>query len=241
MSLSVVVPVYNSSKILGELVNRVENALSGSGLSFEIILADDASPDSSWNEITELCYAKKHVVGLRLKKNTGQWFASLVGMSKARGRYIVTIDDDLEYAPEDILKLYQQITSRDLMVVFGMAKEKYEKKGQNQFISKGRNRLLNFFWQKNPTESFKILKREFVFSSDNFLPEIHFEAFQKKRAELSGIGFCSVEYHKRLSGSSNHPFFKKVRLFFLFTRQHWGFGSSKISNVLIAETFNLTT
>ena len=73
---------------------------------FEIILVDDCGGDRSWEVIRELAAADPRFCGVQLSRNFGQHAATICGISKARGEWVVTIDDDLEQRPEDIPLLY---------------------------------------------------------------------------------------------------------------------------------------
>lgn len=103
--ISVVIPVYNSEKIVGETVTRVSNYLSNINVSFEIILVNDGSSDNSWKIISELAKANNNIYAINLLKNYGQHVANLCGFHEATGEYIVTLDDDLQNPPEEIGKL----------------------------------------------------------------------------------------------------------------------------------------
>jgi glycosyltransferase involved in cell wall biosynthesis len=107
-SLSVVVPVYNSAVILPALMQRVTVAL-GDQRPYEVVLVNDGSADSSWNTITELCRASRHVRGINLMRNYGQHSATLAGVRAARNDLIVTMDDDLQNPPEEIPKLLAKL------------------------------------------------------------------------------------------------------------------------------------
>ena len=213
---SIITPVYRSSSIIPELIQRVSQQMIVHQYSYEHILIDDGSGDGSWDIIEEACKRSSNVKGVRLKKNNGQLIASLAGMSFAKGRLIVTIDDDLEYDPADIIKLYNKITGEDLGVVFGLEPEKYETQGHNHALAHFRNRLFNFIWQKPVTDSFKILKRELIFDQDRFLPVTHFEAYIKHHISPKQIGYVKVSYHKRFTGTSNYTLSKTLKLL----RQH---------------------
>lgn len=116
VELSVVVPVYNSADCLGELSRQVADALRDT--PHELILVDDRSADSSWDEIKRLCAQDSSVIGLRLRKNAGQDNAILCGLRKARGDFVVIMDDDLQHSPYDIPLLHAQCRRRDLDVCY---------------------------------------------------------------------------------------------------------------------------
>ncbi|MFA6230636.1 MAG: glycosyltransferase family 2 protein [Rhodanobacter sp.] len=110
VDLSVVIPVYGSSGILASLAKRLEKVLRASyGDAFEVILVNDFSPDNSWQIIQELCKSRPWLKAINLRKNSGQHNAIMAGLRRASGRYIVTMDDDLQHSPSDIPLLVSQL------------------------------------------------------------------------------------------------------------------------------------
>jgi undecaprenyl-phosphate 4-deoxy-4-formamido-L-arabinose transferase len=118
MSVSVVVPVYNSEDTLAELVHRLESVLPPVAAEFEIILVNDGSQDRSWQAISDLTAAHELVSGIDLMRNYGQHNALLAGIRQAQYDVIVTLDDDLQNPPEEIPKLLEEL-NRGLDVVYG--------------------------------------------------------------------------------------------------------------------------
>ncbi len=104
-SLSIVIPVYNSAPILPELIRRLEDALLQTLRDFEVILIDDGSADNSWEVVKELASKYPFVEGMTLMRNYGQHNALLSGIRAARHDVIVTLDDDLQHPPEEVLVL----------------------------------------------------------------------------------------------------------------------------------------
>jgi len=111
ISLSVVVPVYQSMDVLPELVGQVRGALAGSKYrdDFELVLVNDCSPDQSWATIQRLAREHGCVRGLSLRKNVGQHNATMAGIRHARGAIIVVMDDDLQHPPSAIPDLARSI------------------------------------------------------------------------------------------------------------------------------------
>jgi undecaprenyl-phosphate 4-deoxy-4-formamido-L-arabinose transferase len=116
--VSVVVPVYRSERTLGALYNRLSDVLNATAEEWEIILVNDASPDNSWAEMRLLRAGDARVKIIRLAHNHGQQHATLCGLGYAQGKYIITIDDDLQFHPEDIPKFLDKLKS-GVHVVFG--------------------------------------------------------------------------------------------------------------------------
>lgn len=106
-SVSVVVPVYNSTESLPELTERLAATLRDA--PYEIILVNDASPDDSWATVQTLAAENPHIRGINLARNFGQHNALLAGVRDARYDVVVTIDDDLQHPPEEIPKLLARL------------------------------------------------------------------------------------------------------------------------------------
>ena len=108
-SISVIVPVYNSELTLPELVRRLEPVLGGGAAEYELVLVNDGSGDESWNIIQKLAAENRWVRGINLMRNYGQHNALLCGIRVARYETVVTMDDDLQHAPEDMPKLIAKL------------------------------------------------------------------------------------------------------------------------------------
>jgi undecaprenyl-phosphate 4-deoxy-4-formamido-L-arabinose transferase len=103
--LSVVVPVFEEEETIAELHRRATASLEGLGRPYELIFVDDGSRDGTWAEIERLRAADERIRGVRFKRNFGQHPAMHAGLARARGEIVVTMDGDLQNAPEDIPKL----------------------------------------------------------------------------------------------------------------------------------------
>lgn len=116
-SVSVVVPVY-SEESLPTLVKRIQPALGALQTPFELILVNDSSSDGSWSLIRELALQHRWIRGLNLSRNYGQHNALLCGIRHARFDTIVTMDDDLQNPPEEIVRLVAKL-EEGFDVVYG--------------------------------------------------------------------------------------------------------------------------
>ena len=119
-SVSVVVPVYNGSRSIDELVDRLVVVLGRDGTCdlLEVILVDDASNDDSWRVIQGLAERCPAVRGIALARNAGQHAALLAGIAATGGDVVVTMDDDLQHRPEDVPALVRALGS-DVDLVYG--------------------------------------------------------------------------------------------------------------------------
>jgi undecaprenyl-phosphate 4-deoxy-4-formamido-L-arabinose transferase len=103
--LSVVVTVVNEAQCLEELYRRTVDALDATGRAFELIVVDDGSTDATWSMLTRLHERDHRLRAVRFKRNFGQHPAMHAGLARARGAIVVTMDGDLQNAPEDIPRL----------------------------------------------------------------------------------------------------------------------------------------
>jgi len=123
VDVSIVVPVYGGSSALAELCRRVATTMHSAGLSHEVILVDDRGQEDAWGIICSVANTDAHVVGLRLGRNFGQHAATICGIARARGEWIVTLDDDLEHPPEAIPSLLAA-GNEDYPLVYGVFKQR---------------------------------------------------------------------------------------------------------------------
>ena len=118
ISISIIVPVYNSEQTLVALHKRLNSVCTKLAGEFEIIFVNDGSIDNSWEEIKNLEEKNPSVVGVNLMKNFGQHNALLCGIRKAKYELIATLDDDLQNPPEELPKLIEKL-NEDFDVVYG--------------------------------------------------------------------------------------------------------------------------
>jgi len=114
MKLSVVIPVYNESRTVAEIVRRVRLV----PLQTEIILVDDGSQDDTLAKIDRLAQRESLVV-VKHEHNRGKGAALRTGIAHATGEIVIIQDADLEYDPVEYPKLIQPIVDDKADVVFG--------------------------------------------------------------------------------------------------------------------------
>jgi len=125
--VSIVVPVYNEEKLLGQLVQRLSetiNTLSDT-YDFEIIFINDGSSDKSLEIAKSLVSQERRLRILELRRNYGQTAALQAGIDDARGDYLITMDGDLQHFPEEIPAFLSEL-ERGYDVVCGWRHERKE-------------------------------------------------------------------------------------------------------------------
>ena len=117
IGLSIVVPVYRGAATIGALVAALSELRPEGGL--EIVLVNDGSPDNSG----DVCRALQRTATVPLTyiehaRNFGEHNAVMTGLRHARGRYVITMDDDLQNPPEEVVRLYDHARTGNWDVVY---------------------------------------------------------------------------------------------------------------------------
>src|SRR3954453_12215329 len=107
--VSVVVTVFNEAGSIEELYRRTVASLEPGPRTFELISVDNGSTDGAFAMLERLHDADPRLRAVRFKRNFGQHPAMHAGLSRARGDVIVTMDGDLQNAPEDIPRLLEAV------------------------------------------------------------------------------------------------------------------------------------
>ena len=107
--ISIVVPVFEEEGSLPELADRIRAVCEVEGLAFEAWLIDDGSRDASWAVIQRLHDEDDRFRGVRLRRNYGKSAALAMGFERARGRYVLTMDADLQDDPAEIPALVEKL------------------------------------------------------------------------------------------------------------------------------------
>ena len=111
--ISFVIPCHNEQDNLRALVTAIREATNPLKQTYEIVIADDFSSDNSWTVLKELAAGDARVRGLRFAFNCGQSAALWAGMKAARGKFIITLDADLQNDPQDAPKLLAALEQFD--------------------------------------------------------------------------------------------------------------------------------
>lgn len=124
IDLSVIVPVMNEEDSVVPLYEAITSALAPLGIDYEILLVDDGSTDLTIPRVRELVARDHRVEMLRFRRNYGQTAAMTAGIEFARGRFLVTMDGDLQNDPADIpMMLAKAQEGYDLVVGWRMNRQ----------------------------------------------------------------------------------------------------------------------
>src|SRR5437660_481132 len=107
--LSIVIPIHNEEPSILPLYDRLTSVLESLQKQYEILFVDDASTDRSFDLLANLVETDQRLKVIRLRRNFGQTAALAAGFDEAQGQIILSLDGDLQHAPEDIPALIEKI------------------------------------------------------------------------------------------------------------------------------------
>jgi glycosyltransferase involved in cell wall biosynthesis len=126
MDISVVVPVFDEEESLPELVAWISKVMYENNFSYEVILVDDGSKDSSWDVISRLNKNNPLIRGIKFRRNYGKSAALNTGFEAAEGEVVITMDADLQDSPDEIPALYRKIKEEKYDLVSGWKAKRYD-------------------------------------------------------------------------------------------------------------------
>ena len=213
-SISIVVPAMDEAESLPSLIAQLHAVRDAHGLDLaQVILVDDGSRDSTWKVMRELAATHPDVEALRLRRNFGKATALMVGIERARGAVIVTMDADLQDDPAELPQLLARI-AEGCHVVSGWKKVRHDPLGKTL-----PSRLFNWVTAKAsgiPLHDFncgyKAYRRE-VFNRVQLYGELHRYVPVLAHALGFRIGEVAVRHHPRRHGVSKYGMARFLRGF----------------------------
>jgi phenylacetate-CoA ligase len=209
LDLSVIAPCFNEELNVRELVRRVLETFDHGGLHGELILVDDGSSDGTRAAIEAL--EQEHggrVVGRYHVVNQGIAQAWKTGAGAAGAPIVAIIDSDLQYQPEDLLRLYRELHDHSVDVVQGWRSSVGRERGPRYYASRGLNTLLNNTFGMKLHDN----KSGFVMCAKEVLEDIltyqgnyyYWQSFIMVAAHAKGYSYKQIEtlFENRRQGKS---------------------------------------
>jgi len=212
---SVVVPLYNEALVVNEFYSRLTKTMSETGLHYELVFVDDGSDDDTLELLKNIAAKDDKVVVVELRRNFGQTPALAAGFDVARGQVIVSMDGDLQHAPEEIPNFLEKIGA-GYDVVSGWRKHRVD----NLVMRKVPSRVANWLASKvsgvdihDFGTTFKAYRRE-VLEELNLYGEMH--RFIPALLSRSGVKIIEVPIKNivRPKGSSSYGISRTFRVAF---------------------------
>jgi glycosyltransferase involved in cell wall biosynthesis len=126
MDISIVVPLLNEEGSLPELEAWIRRVMIANNFTYEVLMIDDGSTDTSWDVIETLNQSNSNVKGVKFRRNYGKSAALNVGFEHAKGDVVITMDADLQDSPDEIPGLYNMIMKDNFDLVSGWKKERHD-------------------------------------------------------------------------------------------------------------------
>ena len=109
VDVTVVLPAYNEQDSILGIHDQVVEVLDATSATYEILFVDDGSTDATWERIQQVAAADERVRAIRHRRNYGKASALANAFSFARGEIVVTSDADMQYDPDDIVRLLEKL------------------------------------------------------------------------------------------------------------------------------------
>lgn len=219
MTLSIVVPIHNEEPSILPLYDRLTAVLEQIRKPYEILFIDDASTDRSFDLLANLVETDSRLKVIRLRRNFGQTAALAAGFDEAQGTVIISLDGDLQHAPEDIPALLAKI-EEGYDIASGWRKNRVD----NAVTRKLPSRIANWLMAKvsgvdlkDFGTTFKAYRAE-ILKDVNLYGELH--RFIPALASLYGARIAEVPIQniERPAGTSHYGLGRTFRVMFdIFT------------------------
>ena len=214
MDLSIIIPVYNSEKIIENLIKQITVSVDNikSINSYEIILIEDYSSDKSWEKIELVSKKYNNVKGISLAENFGQHNALIAGMKYSSGKKIITMDDDLQHSPKSINDLLCELDKGfDVCYTSYLNRQHAIWKKVVSWI----NNLVSSYLLNRPYKlylsSYRGIKKKIANEIINYDgSHVYLDGLILKMTR--NVTIIPIEHYQRPHGSSNYTFKKLVSL-----------------------------
>lgn len=213
--VSIVIPVFNEVDNLRELVERVGAAMAPSGYRFELIAVDDGSSDGSAELLEQLARDHGWLRAVPLTRNYGQSSALQAGFDRVRGRYVVTLDADLQNEPLDIPLLLRRLeTDPGIDMVSGWRRERQDAALSRRLPSRIANRLISRATRVPLHDYGCALKayRRHIIDRIRLYGELHRFIPSLARDAGARIAEMPVRHHARTRGQSKYGIDRTFRV-----------------------------
>ncbi|MBX9692757.1 MAG: glycosyltransferase family 2 protein, partial [Cyanobacteria bacterium] len=236
-----VIPVYNSAGIIRNTIARTEEAFEKEGLNYEIVVVNDCSHDTSWQILAALAAKNPRITAIDLVRNAGQHAALICGIQNSDADYYITLDDDLQNPPEEIVNLVEKALDG-----YDFVCGRFHQKKHSLYRRLG-SRLIH-------------LMNERIFAKPKDYALTNFRIIERSLAErivayrtpypyISGLaislaanpGNVDVEHHERAQGKSNYSLTKILKLVLTILFNYSSFPLRVLCGVGVAvSTFSFT-
>lgn len=211
IDLSVVSPFYNEAENLPHFLKELTNELEKLEITYEVILVDDGSTDSSVQVIKETKFPR--ITILKLTKNFGHQSALEAGINQSVGTWVVTLDSDLQHPPSAIASMLELAKNQKVEIIYGSQSNRKKDSLFKRLTAGLYYRLIKILTGISlvpHASDFRIISRKVA----NLIKDLPEEKIF--RLLLPSLGFSSATYiynaEPRHRGKSKYTFWKMFKL-----------------------------
>jgi len=213
LDLSIVIPIYNEKESVKILYEKLNKTLSGMGLDYEVLMIDDGSIDSTYDELSDVHKKDDKFKVIRFRRNFGQTAAMSAGFYYAKGDVIVTMDADLQNDPADIPEMLKMM-DKGYDIVSGWRKNRQDKAFTRRFPSVVANKIISVLTRVHLHDygcTLKAYRREVIKNIDLY-GEMH--RYIPAVASWMGVKVAEipVKHHGRKFGRSKYGMSRTIRV-----------------------------
>ncbi|MCB9449899.1 MAG: glycosyltransferase [Anaerolineaceae bacterium] len=210
---TVVIPVFNSEAVIGETLRQTAAFFEAQDWNYEIIAVNDGSSDHSEAVLHQSAQENPHIIAISLIRNFGQHNALFCGLQHSSGDYVITIDDDLQNPPGEIIHLVDKALESDYDLVIGQFRRKahawYRRSG-SQVIA-----WVNRHVFDQPPDlvltNFRLIRRDVVERINNYRTTFPYISGMVLMFS-SHYANVMVDHHPRTVGASQYNWFRITNL-----------------------------
>ena len=136
MDISVIIPLLNEEESLPELSDWITRVMKENNFTYEVIMIDDGSTDTSWEVIENIARINTNFKGIKFQRNYGKSAALNEGFKAAQGDVVITMDADMQDSPDEIPELYRMIAKEGYDLISGWKQKRYDNKLTKNLPSK---------------------------------------------------------------------------------------------------------
>jgi glycosyltransferase involved in cell wall biosynthesis len=213
LAYSIVVPFYNEADSVKELHRRITKVMDAIGQPYDMVFVNDGSKDQTENILESVAAEDERVTVVELRRNFGQTPALAAGFDHAKGQIVISMDGDLQHAPEDIPALLKPL-EEGYDLVSGWRKNRVDNLLIRRFPSAIANRLIRKLSGVEIHDfgtTFKVYRRDLLDHIELY-GELH--RFIPALAAAVGARICEVPIQNivRPKGKSNYGISRTVRV-----------------------------
>lgn len=219
MDISIVVPLYNEEESLNELLAWIKQVMDQHKRSYEIVMVDDGSKDSSWQIVSDLKKKYPEIRGIKFQRNYGKSAALHTAFQETTGDVVITMDADLQDSPEEVPELFRMVKEEKFDLVSGWKKKRHDPISK-RFPSKIYNRLVRMVTGIKLHDfncGLKAYSNEVVKSIEVYGDMHRYMPVLAKAAGFKNIGEKVVQHQARKFGVSKYGFGRFRGMFDLIT------------------------